>query len=152
MAKYCITLSKKQLEAVRDALELRFRIDLGQEFELADLLARKNVDFNPKNPNRQRIFDEYIQRKDHISIILKALFEIAQPKWLQSHGRDEDALICEDVWQVIRYQLAQDYPKKFSYEVNGRFPLQCSNETLPTITKIEKTVEPKKSNSGRDGE
>lgn len=150
MEKYTLTLNKKQLEAVKDALELRFRIDLRQEYELTDILARMTADFDPHSPNRERIFNEYLQRKDHIGIILKALFEIAKPSWMKESKRDEDALICEDVWQVIRYQLWTDRKKttKNNYwTVDGNPPLPCSNQPLPEITKVGRVKNDRKTGS-----
>lgn len=152
MEKYNLVLNKKQMEVVKDALELRFRIDLCQEYELADILAQMSADFTSDNPNRERIFNEYLQRKDHICIIIKALFEIARPKWQKEPKRNEDAMICEDIWQAIRYQLWKDKKvlskrDKTLFHADGRMPLPCSEQPFPEITRVGRVKNDRKTGS-----
>lgn len=138
MKKYQLTLTKEQLNAVKEALELRFRIDLCQDYELSDILARMNMDLDSMNPNHERIFDEYILRKDHIGAIVKALFEIAKPRWALNSRREEEALICEDIWQAIRYQLWKDNPNHTNDSLDSRPPLPVSEQPLPEIVTVNR--------------
>ena len=61
MKKYRITLNEKQMQVLKDVCELRFRIDLCQDYELSEILATMNdLDLSPENPNHKTIFDSYI--------------------------------------------------------------------------------------------
>lgn len=136
MKVYKLTLTEEQLKAIKDACELRFRIDLLQDFELAEILSTMDTDLDPSNPNHERIFDAYIDRRDHIRAIIKALFEIACPRWSCGHQRNKESLRCEDIWQTIRYRLFLDNKNKESLmnTVMSRPPMQVSDQPLPTIT------------------
>ena len=139
--KYKLVLNENQMRAVKDACELRFRIDLLQDYDLSDILARIDMDENSlsqDNPRREQIFDAYIDRRDHIMAVVKALFEIASPyatRVTNGRKRNKDSLIVEDVYQSIRYALWEDNPHKdeLRYTVNSRKPMQCSSEPLPTV-------------------
>jgi hypothetical protein len=135
MKRYKVILNEKQLRAVMQALELRFRIDFGQDYELSEILATKSIDLSPDNPAHNRLFDIYIERRDNIHNMLKALFEIARPFWAESK-RNEQAMICQDVWGVFRHQLWKDDPNHSTSTVDSQPPLQISGIELPTIERI----------------
>ena len=136
-------MKKKQMQVLKDVCELRFRIDLLQDNMLAEILASMNcLDLSPDNPRHKEIFDNYIQRRDHISAVIRALFEIASPWGFRGtvlRKRDPDSLIAEDIWQSIRYQLWKDSPNrgKMGYTVDSNPPLQQSSEPVPTVRKVE---------------
>ena len=137
--KYKLILNENQMRAVKDACELRFRIDLLQDYDLSDILAKIDLDensFGEDNPRRDRNFDEYIDRRDHIMAVVKALFEIASPyarRVTIGRKRNKDSLIVEDVYQSIRYALWEDDPDHDYRTVDSRKPMQCSSEPLPTV-------------------
>lgn len=143
MKKYKLTLNEKQIRVLKDVCELRFRIDLLQEYELAELLAKIDcLDLDPRNPNHKEIFDGYIERRDHLTAVIKALFEIASPiAFRTSNGRkrDPDALIAEDIFLSIRHQLWKDKSQKeqHAYTVDSYPPLSVSEEGLPQIEVLE---------------
>ena len=142
---YDLRLTEKQMRVLKDVCELRFRIDLLQSNELTEILATMNcLDLSPENPRHREIFDSYIERREHIDAIVKALFEIASPMaWRvfpDGRKRNPDSLIAEDIWQCIRYQLWQDSPNRdlLRYTVDSREPLQESSEPLPTIKRSDR--------------
>lgn len=144
MKKFRITLNEDQMYTLKECLEMYFRIDLLQEDMLAEKLATMNdLDLSPDNPNHEKIFDSYIERKEHIGIVLKSAFEIASP-WAfraTSHRkRDTKSLVIEDIWQVCRYCLWENNPnkEKLGYVVDSNKPLQISDQELPTIECVEK--------------
>ena len=139
MKNYKLTLNEKQMRVLKDVCELRFRIDLLQEYELAELLAKIDcLDLDPRKPNHKEIFDSYIERRDHLTAVIKALYEIASPiAFRTSNGRkrDPDALIAEDIYQVIRHQLWIDSPNRNEtlYLTESRKPLRVSDQPLISI-------------------
>ena len=147
MKKYKIELNETQMRVLQRVCELRFRIDLLQDYELSEILATidmDNDDLSTENPRHNEIFNAFIDRRDHISAIVKALFEIASPYATRiSHGRkrNKDSLIAEDIYQCIRYALWQDNPHKDEYPygtVDSRSPLQVSEEPLPVVESFDK--------------
>lgn len=144
MKTFRMTLSEKQMRIIKDALELRFRLDLCQGDELAEILATmNNLDLSPDNPRHKEIFDAYIDRRDHLNAVIDSLFEIASPRSFRMGGmrqRDSDSLIAEDIWQTIRYELfkatnpnSDEIGYTINYTVDSRPPLQVSGEDLPKI-------------------
>lgn len=64
MKTFRMTLSEKQMRIIKDALELRFRLDLCQGDELAEILATmNNLDLSPDNPRHKEIFDAIYRQK-----------------------------------------------------------------------------------------
>lgn len=144
MSKYVVTLNGKQLNVVKEALELRFRIDLLQSNELVEILATINTDetdFDPHKPDHKEIFNSYLERRRSIGAIIEAIFEIACPRYsrLLQKKRNKDSLIAEDIWQVIRHQQWIDLPKdsRSIWTTDSRSPLPVSEEDLPTIERVE---------------
>lgn len=143
MKKYRITLNEKQMHVLKDVCELRFRIDLCQDYELSEILATMNdLDLNPDNPNHKTIFDSYIDRREHLRAVIECLFEIANPRAFRFSNlrkRDKDSLIAEDIWQCIRYCLwnNREDKDKIGYTVDSRTPLQVGSEPLAEVEVIE---------------
>lgn len=138
MNKYRITLNDEQVNAVMEALNLRFRIDLCQDSDLSEILAHKNIDLNPELPEHQRIFDRYIERRNIISNIIKAIFDMTKVYW-EDNNRNQRAMQCEDIWQVLRYQLYLDSPYKKELEgtTMSYKPMRISDQELPVIEKVD---------------
>ena len=139
---YNLKVSETQLKEIKDVCELRFRIDLLQEDMLAEILSTmNNLDLSQKNPRHKEIFDSYIDRREHIRAVLKAVFEIASPWALRGITRERDihSQRVEDIWQTIRYQLYLDNPNKdeLGYTVDSRPPLKVSDLELPTIERVD---------------
>lgn len=141
--KYKLILNDKQMRVVKDALELRFRIDLLQAGDLAEILANINQpDFSPQNPDHKEIFNRYIDRRDNIRAVLDAVYEIAFPRAFRGiveRKRNPDALDCETIYDSIRHALWLDNPDRFKmgYCVDSREPMQMGKEPIPTIERLE---------------
>ena len=136
---YRLTLTETQLKVLKEVCEFRFRIDLMQGGDLTEVLAQLNTDLSPENPNRKRIFDSYIDRRNAIHEIVDAIFRISVPFRNQTYKRNKTALISEDLWQAIRYTLWQNNPDRemLGFTVDSRPPLRVSDQPLPTIERID---------------
>ena len=101
MQKYKIMLSENQLRVIQVALEEYFRLRMGQDFEFCDDMAGLNTDLSPENPNHDKIFDKFLNRRDSLRHVMKAFFNIAF-----DHGylenKTDDMLVAEDIWDSIR--------------------------------------------------
>jgi hypothetical protein len=143
MKKYKITLTENQMYLLKDICELRFRIDLCQESELAEILATmNNLDLSPQNPHHKEIFDRYIDRREDLSAVIRCLYEIACPwsiRGTSRRERDKDALNAETIWGSIRYQLWSDREDRDSleYVVDSNKPMQLGSEPIPEIEVVE---------------
>lgn len=137
MPKYRLDLTEAQLRVVNAALEEYFRLPLNQWGDLADRLAFK--DFDPDEytepEDRSEAFDRCIEKRD----AARAVFEAAG-KILWGHEippKDDQQLIAEDIWQVIRHQLYLDSGSTDSWRVDAREAIQWGPEPLPMIKRIE---------------
>ena len=146
MKKYKLILNRKQMQVLKDVCELRFRIDLLQGSDLAEILAQMDcLDLDPRNPDHKKIFDSYIERRDHINAVIDSLFEIASPRALRiakGRKRDKTALIAEDIYLAVRHQLWKDEPRPKIPEpyisvVDSYPPLSVSDQGLPKIEVID---------------
>lgn len=134
---YQLTVNETQLKIINSALEEYFRIGLNQWDDLANRLAAIGVDFSSENPNHDKIFDSYINKRDDVHEVLKTVGRILWPYGLTK--QTEENLIAQDIWQVIRHQLWIDSPKReeLSYTVDAREPLQMGGEPMPGIRRLE---------------
>ena len=141
--KYKLILNDEQMHVIKDALELRMRIDLLQPGDLAEVLANiGQPDFSPKNPKHDEIFKSYIDKRDHISAVLDAAFEIAYPKAFRvsvPRKRDPDALECETMFDAIRHALWENNPDRYKmgFVVDAKNPMQWGKEPVPMIERVE---------------
>lgn len=104
--KYKIELTEKQCKVVMAAIEEYFRISLNQWEDLSRRLGSMNAHISKDNPNRDRIFDLYIQRKNIIHKILMAVGSIV---WSSGEvEQNDDSKIAQDIWAVIRHRLYVD--------------------------------------------
>lgn len=133
---YQLTVTEKQLRLINTALEEYFRIGLNQWGNLADRLAMIGVDLSPENPNHKWIFDTMIHKRDDVRIVLEAAGRILWPYGLTK--QDEENILLQDIWQVIRHQLWLDRPDQESMRdcVDSRKPFIQSMEPAPKCEKI----------------
>ena len=100
--KYRITLTEEQMGIAEKYIETTMRLLAGQEWTFADEVARLNFDLSPENPNHKAIFDQYIQRRDHIREVMRAAYRIAfEPYGYLEHKSDE-MVEAETIWDAIR--------------------------------------------------
>jgi hypothetical protein len=133
--RYTLTVTETQLRAINDALEEFFRLRMGQYAKFAESIAGMGVDFSRDNPNHERIFNAYIERRNATVIALEAADKIAVGVVYNRPLPGESARICQDVWQVIRHQLWLDNPNRMDYTVDSREPLLTSNQPIAIIGK-----------------
>ena len=84
---------------------------------------------------RERNFDRCIAAKDAAQEVFKAAGRI-----LWQHGtpqKDDEQLIAEDIWQVIRHQMYLDSGSTDTWRVDAREAIQWGPEPLPMIKRIE---------------
>lgn len=138
--KFALELTENQMQLVKEALEEYFRIRMNQWWDLSDSLARKNVDFSRENPNHEKIFDDYIIRRDCVRCALESVGRMLWgPNGYTIGPKTEEELIAEDIWQVIRYTLWNERhePGEDTWCVDSRKPMQCSKEPLPKCRRID---------------
>ena len=117
--RYRIELTEGQLNLIRKAIEGRFRIMMGQEFDLCNdmaFLGLENIDYSTEDG--KRIFDWALHRRDHLQEIIRAWFR-----------KTEERLRLEDMWDVIRVALGQSRW--------GKHTLHNSDDPVLKIEKIE---------------
>lgn len=135
--KYLLEINEKQARIMQDALEEYFRIRMNQWSDLANDLASVGFVYDKDNPDNRKNFDSYIERRDKTKELLeKAMLEAQPERKYRAMNVEEDVLIAEDIWQVIRHQLYIDKNKNDnSYCTASRPPLPMSDEELPKISK-----------------
>lgn len=146
---YQLTVTEKQLRLINTALEEYFRIGTNQWGDLADRLARIGVDLSPENPNHKWIFDSMILTRDDVRVVLEAAGRILWPQGFAK--QDEDNILAQDIWQVIRHQLWLDRPDKdkLGYCVDGNKPIIRGSEPIAKCVKCEKTTSGRANDSDR---
>lgn len=134
MRKYRLELTEAQLRVVNAALEEFFRLPLNQWGDLADRLAFKSVDLS-NHETRDRNFDRCITTRDAVRVVFEAAGKIL---WgYEVPPKDDQQLIAEDIWQVIRHQLYLDSGSTDTWRVDAREAIQWGPEPLPMIKRIE---------------
>ena len=133
MRKYRLELTEAQLRVVNAALEEYFRLPLNQWGDLAERLAFNGFLLS-HGKVRDRAFDCCIAKRDAV----RAVFEAAG-KILWGHEippKDNQQLIAEDIWQVIRHQLYLDSGSTDTWRVDAREPLLLGPEPPAKIERI----------------
>lgn len=129
--KYKIELTETQCYVVMDALEEYFRINLNQWEDLSRRLGSMNVHISKDNPNHDRIFDLYIQRKNIIHKILMTVGNIVWPSG--NVEQNDDSKIAQDIWAVIRHHLYINGDKVNPWCVAADPVFPIGPETLPSM-------------------
>lgn len=135
--KFSLELNENQMQLVKVALEEYFRIRMNQWWDLADGLVSKNIDLSPENPQHEKVFNDFITRRD---CVRSALESVGRMLWdYTNNPKTEEQLMAEDIWQVIRYTLWNERhaPGEDTWCVDSRPPMRCSKEPLPKCRRIE---------------
>ena len=125
-ARYQIELTERQMRVLMKYVEITMRLCMGQSWDFCDEIASLNCDLSLENPNHERIFDNFIGRRDHLREIMYCVFRIAFEPNGYLEKKSDEMLIAEDIWEAIR--VAMDMCK---------FPLHVGGEPFPKIEKIE---------------
>lgn len=134
--KYILKLSEKQAEIIKIALEEYFRLRLNQWSDFATDVSYAGYKYDKNDPDNNRKFDDYINRRNESQELFEKAFRIAQPEY---HMKTDEMMIAEDIWQVIRHKLYLDRGgDPNGWCVDARKPLKISEEPLPKIERTEK--------------
>lgn len=133
--KYRITLTEEQLRVVNCALEEYFRLALNQWWDLSDRLCMNGVDFSKNNPEHDKIFERFLQRRDAVREVFACAGRIMWPCELPP--KSDEQLISEDIWSAIRHQLYLDSGSTDTWRVDAHPSCQWGPEPLPVIEKVE---------------
>ena len=99
--KYRITLTEKQMRITQVALEEYFRLRMGQTIDFCDDMAQLETDLSPDNPEHERLFDRFIDRRDALTQVMKAFYGITFPSGYLTRKTD-DMMIAECICDAIR--------------------------------------------------
>ena len=126
--KYRIELTEEQMRLTEKALEEWMRLRMGQDMDLSNDMASINRDLSQENPNHKIIFDQYIQRRDHLRALMTAFFRIAFEPYGYLAEKTDEMMVCECIWDAVRF-----------YRGNSRWskPFQIGSEPSPKIEVIE---------------
>ena len=131
-AIYQLTCTEGQLRIINDAIEMSFRLLLGQYFGYMDDLAFAGFDY--KNHSEQDLDKRILRRnlgEDLFSVLYRRLFSESREK-----TQKENALI--EIWETIRHQLWLDReePKPHG-TVDSSPPLLLSGLPPVKVRKVE---------------
>ena len=109
--QYELTVTKNQLQLLRDALESYFRIRTGQFWDLADELAHLGYVYDKNDPNNDYRFQAYLTRRDDALRFFDQAYRLAKPDPVPQ--RPPEIMIAIDMWSAIRHfqWLEQPEPK-----------------------------------------
>ena len=132
---YKLAVTKNQLRVIMIALESYFRTRMGQFFALASDVARNGFVYTKDNPENDRLFNEYINRRNDSQDLFNKAFDVAAPN-LFERNKTPDMVTAIDIWHVIRHQMYLEFPEpKDHYTVDAYPPIPCGDEPLPKIVK-----------------
>lgn len=133
--KYILELSEKQAEIIKVALEEYFRLRMNQWFDFATEISLDGYEYDESDPDNNKKFDAYIERRDASQEAFREAFRIAHPS---SKCKTDEVIIAQDIWQVMRHQLFLDRGgDPNSYVVDARKPMRMSDEDLPVMKAAE---------------
>ena len=133
--KYTLELSEEQANIIKIALEEYFRLRLNQWFDFATNIALCGYEYDKSDPDNDRKFDDYINRRNESQELFEKSFRTAQPNYQM---KTDEMMIAEDIWQVIRHKLYLDRggdPNGWS--VDAREPMRMTGEPLPKMERME---------------
>ena len=137
MSEYTILVTKNQLRIIMNALESYFRTRMGQFFDFASDVAKNGFVYSRDNPDNNRLFNEYINRRNESQDLFEKAFDVAAPN-RYDRKKTPDMVTAIDIWHVIRHQIYLEFPEpKDHYTVDAYPPTPCGEEPLPKIVKEE---------------
>ena len=136
---YSLTINGNQLEIVKTALEWFFRLQMGQYFDYCTEIAHNGYVYDRDNPENDRLFAEYIQRRNESQEKFIEAYRIACPRVCST---TEDVNIAIDIWQEVRYFLWKERPEPKPHDtVDSRNPLHRSSEPPIQIRRADHDTE-----------
>ena len=138
---YILFISRNQARVINEALECYFRTHIGQYFDLANDVARNGYEYNKEDPDNNKKFDDYIQRRDDSLALFDKAYAVAAPN-VYERKKTPDVQTAIDVWGAIRYMFYLERPEpKDHFTVDAYEPFPITNEQLPKIIKYQSIEE-----------
>ena len=110
---------------------------MGQFFDFASDVARNGFEYTRDNPDNDRLFNEYISRRNDSQDLFEKAFDVAAPNRYE-RKKTPDMITAIDIWHVIRHQRYLEFPEpKDHYTVDAYPPHPCGEEPLPAIKIME---------------
>ena len=125
---YHVKLTEKQMRVIQLALEEYFRLRLGQAEDFCNDMAMIDREF-PKDKNEHdRVFNAYINRRDHLKYLMDAFYNTAFEPDRYLNEKTDDMMIAECIWDAMRFARGI-----------GRYGdvLPIGSEPVPEIQKVE---------------
>ena len=133
--RYTLELSEEQAEIIKIALEEYFRLRLNQWFYFATNIALCGYEYDESEPDNDKKFDDYINRRNESQELFEKAFRTAQPNYQM---KTDEMMIAEDIWQVIRHKLWIDRNgDKDDWCADSREPMPMTDEPLPKMERME---------------
>ena len=133
--RYTLELSEKQAEIIKIATEEYFRLRLNQWFYFATNIALCGYEYDESDPDNDKKFDGYINRRNESQELFEKAFRTAQPNYQM---KTDEMMIAEDIWQVIRHKLWIDRNgDKDDWCADSREPMPMTDEPLPKMERME---------------
>lgn len=123
---YTIELNENQMRVMEKCINCYMRLMTGQSSDFTTEIAKTGMDLSHDNPKHEAIFDRYIQKRDDIDELMRALFRIVAPFGITELS--EDVLTAQDLWDSIRCAAGTSRWSE---------PLQRGKDPLPKIEKKE---------------
>lgn len=139
MMGYILEVSDKQAEIIKIALEEYFRLRMNQFWDFATEVAASGYEYNKEDPENDRKFNEYIERRNKSEKMFQDAMRIAQSGDQRPFIPQTDEMLrAQDVWQVIRHQLYLNRGGSVNDMVaDARVPLSRTGEELPVMKNKE---------------
>ena len=118
-----LDMSLQQAQIISEAVEEYMRLRMYQFSDLADVLARRNFQYDQSDPQCGEKFKAYMQRRDEITELFEQIRRVALDG-AECADRSEDADIAGDLWSVLRHEI---------YKAKGGDPATGAYDSYPAI-------------------
>lgn len=132
--QYRLTLSETQVNVLQQALDMYFRVGMGQTTEVVEHIIPPIKDM-----------EEWCKRRDAVTAKMREAKMLAMPDLHDHHSYygiyapeiDESNRVACDVHDVIRYVMAWERFPKGGFGVAWDRPAHKSAEPLPLMERVE---------------
>lgn len=118
-----LDMSLQQAQIISEAVEEYMRLRMYQFSDLADVLARRDFQYDQSDPQCGEKFKAYMQRRDEITELFEQIRRVALDG-AECADRGEDADIAGDLWSVLRHEI---------YKAKGGDPATGAYDSYPAI-------------------
>lgn len=118
-----LDMSLQQAQIISEAVEEYMRLRMYQFSDLADVLARRDFQYDQSDPQCGERFKAYMQRRDEITELFEQIRRVALDG-AECVDRGEDADVVGDLWSVLRHEI---------YKAKGGDPATGTCDSYPAI-------------------